>query len=61
MQAAKADFLALSTFEVGLFRWRRSYSWSSGTPRLWRTATRPANLSGDVGGLPTWRTWPLWW
>jgi hypothetical protein len=21
--------------------------------RLWRTATRPANLSGDVGGLPT--------
>ena len=53
MQAAKADFLALSTFEVGLFRWRRSCSWSSGTPRLWRTATRPVNLSGDVGGLPT--------
>jgi len=33
MQATKADFLALSTFEVGLFRWRRSCSWSSGTPR----------------------------
>jgi hypothetical protein len=27
-----------------------------------RTATtRPANRSGDVGGLPTWRTWPPWW
>jgi hypothetical protein len=34
---------------------------SSGTPRLWRTTTRPANRSGDVGGLPTWRTWPPWW
>ncbi len=34
---------------------------SSGTPRLWRTTTRPANRSGDVGGLPTWRTWPAWW
>src|SRR5580704_210178 len=21
-------------------------------------STRPANRSGDVGGLPTWRTWP---
>jgi ATP-dependent Clp protease ATP-binding subunit ClpB len=30
-------------------------------PRLWRTTTRPANRSGDVGGLPTWRTWPPWW
>jgi ATP-dependent Clp protease ATP-binding subunit ClpB len=29
-------------------------------PRLWRTSTRPANRSGDVGGLPTWRTWPPW-
>ena len=27
-------------------------------PRLWRTTPRPANRSGDVGGLPTWRTWP---
>jgi len=34
---------------------------SSGTPPLWRTTTRPANRSGDVGGLPTWRTWPPWW
>ena len=34
---------------------------SSGTPRLWRTTPRPANRSGDVGGLPTWRTWPPWW
>ena len=54
MQAAKADFLALSTFEVGLVRWRRSCSWSSGMPRLWRAATRPADRSGDVGGLPAW-------
>ena len=30
-------------------------------PRLWRTTTRPADRSGDVGGLPTWRTWPPWW
>ena len=30
-------------------------------PRLWRTTPRPANRSGDVGGLPTWRTWPPWW
>ena len=22
--------------------------------------TRPANRSGDVGGLPAWRTWPPW-
>ena len=29
-------------------------------PRLWRTLTRPANRSGDVGALPTWRTWPPW-
>jgi hypothetical protein len=34
---------------------------SSGTPRLWRTTTRPANRSGDVGGLPAGRTWPPWW
>ena len=34
---------------------------SSGTPRLWRTTTRPADRSGDVDGLPTWRTWPPWW
>jgi hypothetical protein len=26
---------------------------SSGTPRLWCTVTGPANVSGDVGGLPT--------
>jgi ATP-dependent Clp protease ATP-binding subunit ClpB len=30
-------------------------------PRLWRTTSRPANRSGDVGGLLTWRTWPPWW
>jgi ATP-dependent Clp protease ATP-binding subunit ClpA len=30
-------------------------------PRLWRATTRPAIRSGDVGGLPTWRTWPPWW
>ena len=29
--------------------------------RLWRTTTRLANRSGDVGGLPTWRTWLPWW
>jgi hypothetical protein len=34
---------------------------SSGTPHLWRTATRPANRSGDVGGLPTWPSWSPWW
>ena len=34
---------------------------SSGTPRPWCTTPRPANRSGDVGGLPTWRTWPPWW
>ena len=33
---------------------------SYAAPRLWRTAPRPANRSGDVGGLPAWRTWPPW-
>ncbi len=33
---------------------------ASGTLRLWRTTTRPANRSGDVGGLLTWRRWPPW-
>jgi hypothetical protein len=25
------------------------------------TALGNVNRSGDVDGLPTWRTWPPWW